>query len=72
MKCSVLFAQLVLASVLLPLFIALVSWMRTLVDERDAASLIGFVGWSAFFFYLMLRGILSIGHLCVDKSRPVK
>lgn len=72
MKCSRVLAALVLASVLLPPYLAFTAWMRSLVDERDACSVAGFVGWSAYFFYQAARIALWPVRFGVDKSRPVK
>jgi hypothetical protein len=72
MKCAQLVVGIVVASLLFPAYLWLVGWMKTLVDERDATSIIGFVAWSAFFFYLAVRILLASVSLGVDKSRPVK
>jgi hypothetical protein len=68
MKCGRIMAAAVLGAALLPLYYLLEMWMATLVDRRDATSFIGFVGWSAFFFYLGCRGIHIVSGMGVDKQ----
>lgn len=72
MRCGRFLAGLVLAALALPIYVSLESWMLTLVDRSDAASVIGFVAWSAFFFYLAARGIWAAVALPVDKTVSVK
>lgn len=72
MKCSRMMFALGLGAAALPLLLWLYSWMFTLVDRHDPTSVIGFVGWAAFFFYLTLKGIFAIVGLSVDKTLGVK
>lgn len=68
MKCARITAALLLGAVLFPLYYLMELWMMTLVDRRDATSVVGFFGWSAFFFYLGCRGIHIVSGLGVDKQ----
>ena len=56
----------------LPLFYDLTLWMSTLVDRREAGSVMGFVAWSGFFFYLFCRGIGKVIGLGIDKKTVLK
>jgi hypothetical protein len=72
MKCARVILGVVLATVALPLYYLLEMWMATCVEHRDANSFVGFVGWSAFFFYLICRGIHKVIGMGVDKQHTLK
>jgi uncharacterized membrane protein (DUF4010 family) len=72
MNCGRVLLGVIMTAVGLPLFYELTSWMSTLVDRRDAYSVVGFVGWSAFFFYLLCRGIGKAVGLGIDKKPALK
>ena len=72
MNCGRMLLGVLLADLGVPLYCDLVSWMATVIERRDPNSFIGFVGWSAFFFYLGCRGIVKVTGLGIDKKAVLK